>query len=61
VDAIKRFMDSIREVRWVTDVDAATMAHIFQRDQSAVNAYMAIDNENIQRLWVLQSLREGGA
>jgi len=54
-------MDSIREVRWVTDVDAATMAHIFQRDQSAVNAYMAIDNENIQRLWVLQSLREGGA
>jgi hypothetical protein len=36
------------------------MIHIFQRDQSAVNAYAAIDNENIMRLWVLQSLRMVG-
>ena len=57
-EAIRRFLSSVQG-SWLTDEEAATMVHIFQKDESAVEAYMAIDidNVNIRRLWVLQSVR----
>jgi hypothetical protein len=56
VEAVRQLLNSIREDKWLTDADAATMVLIFQKDKAAVGSYMKIDNESIMRLWVLQSV-----
>jgi hypothetical protein len=58
-NAVKRLDESIREVRWLSYENAAKMICIFQMDPSAVDAYMAIENENDMRLWVQQSIGVG--
>jgi hypothetical protein len=56
-NAIQRLVKSTRADHWLSNTNTAKMMCIFQRDVSAVNAYLAVASDEIaMRSWVLLTL-----